>query len=377
MSVREILIQEIAKNFKALPPSVTEPLFSENLISPFHLELPKKILLQAQNFVQACFQMRESPDYLARFTHDIQLRGLIDPGNKSILMSYDFHLDAEENLKLIEVNTNAAFLAVADSLYRAVKIPQPVSDFKISEIKDNILQELRLHGKNTAKPKIAIIDDNPQSQRLYVEFLLFNELFKSWGFDSGIFDYRETPLDADFVYNRTTDFYFEDASYKQLRENFLNKKICFSPNPFEYFVLADKQRMIDWQTDYNLARPEMQSCLLKSMDLNTSTADEIWSQRKKFFFKPKQAFGSKQTYRGESISRKYFDEILDKNFIAQEFAPAPEKNFETPQGVQSYKYDLRFYAYQGRVQSAIARLYQGQVTNSKTPYGGFACVQFT
>ena len=41
---------------------------------------------------------------------------------------------------------------------------------------------------------------------------------------------------------------------------------------------------------------------------------------------------------------------------------------------QSFKADLRAYAYQGQVQLFAARLYQGQTTNFRTPGGGFAPV---
>jgi hypothetical protein len=40
------------------------------------------------------------------------------------------------------------------------------------------------------------------------------------------------------------------------------------------------------------------------------------------------------------------------------------------------KYDLRCYAYQGKLQIVIARLYQGQTTNLKTTGGGFTIVKF-
>jgi hypothetical protein len=89
-----------------------------------------------------------------------------------------------------------------------------------------------------------------------------------------------------------------------------------------------------------------------------------------------RSFGSKQSYRGGTISRKMFDEIIHQGFIAQEFVPAPEMEFEAPEGKLSLKYDLRFYAYQDQLQGVIARLYQGQTTNLRTTHGGFAPVIF-
>jgi hypothetical protein len=106
----------------------------------------------------------------------------------------------------------------------------------------------------------------------------------------------------DFIYNRTTDFYFQDDSYKNLKDLFLNKKSCFSPNPFEYFLLADKQRMIDWYQSTSvdtIIREHLPIC----MDLKPENADEIWANRKRFFFKPKTAYGSKQTYGALDRSR--------------------------------------------------------------------------
>jgi hypothetical protein len=368
--IRSRLLEEISKDYKALPLSVSEPLLSENMISDFVVELPRNILKQAQEFVHEIYKLRQSPDYISSLEPEIRKYGLIDPGNKSILMSYDFHVDPLGTLKLIEVNTNAAFLAIAEYLFRAQGLKNPVSDFDITEIKKDILAELKLNGKNISHPKIAIIDEKPETQRLYLEFLLFNEHFNKWGFASKIYDFEEMPGDVDFVYNRHTDFYLEHSKY--LKGLFVAKQCCFSPNPFEYLVLADKHRMIEWE---KFESPIIQKHLPFAKDVTAEPAEEIWSQRKKLFFKPKRAFGSKHTYRGESISRKHFEEILAGDFIAQEFVPAPEHEFKTPEGPQKFKFDLRFYAYQDRVQSIIARVYQGQVTNSKTKYGGFAAVK--
>ncbi len=38
------------------------------------------------------------------------------------------------------------------------------------------------------------------------------------------------------------------------------------------------------------------------------------------------------------------------------------------------KFDVRNYVYDGAVQWLAARVYQGQVTNFRTPEGGFAAV---
>lgn len=369
-------------HFSSLP---MEELVSENMISYFNVELSSKVLKQAQDFVRTIYNLRQSPEYLNALAPEIANKGLRDPGNKSIMMSYDFHIDENGNLRLIEVNTNAAFLLLGQQMYLSKNVPTPLP-FEFTDIQKMILEELRLQNKTIANPHIAITDEAPSEQRMYIEFIAYNELFKSWGWNSEILDYKDLfkKGSPDFIYNRYTDFFLTDPSSQELRKRFLDQSVCLSPNPFEYLLLADKQRMIEWVSgDYMNAMPlsPEEQQLIKTVvpqcfDLTEANATKAWEQRKKLFFKPKNAFGSKQSYKGASISRKNFDEITGKDIIAQEYIPAPELIFATPQGEQSFKFDLRFYAYQDQIQMALARIYQGQVTNLRTPYGGFAPIIF-
>lgn len=385
---KSAFIQHLRKSYPDLKQQPLEEVLSENLFSPFQLELPQAVLKQAQDIISAIFELREQPQYLRHYSESLAAKNLQDPGNKSIVMSYDFHLNENQELKLIEINTNAGFLALGHEMYKVRQAPLPVDDFSLQEIADNVCTEIQLQGKECSDNlKVAIIDNQPQEQKLYPEFLLYNELFKSRGWDSRIFDYRSVLNDfsPDFIYNRHTDFFLTESEAIGLRRKFDNKAICFSPNPFEYFMIADKQRLIDWSQPGFLEAMGMSSekCKIikqavpKSYDAKPSNADEVWGLRKKLFLKPKNAFGSKQSYKGASISRKAFEDLIKEETIAQEYIPAPEVRFETPQGPTKFKYDLRCYAYQGRLQLVAARLYQGQVTNLKTLWGGFTCVQFT
>lgn len=387
MKEKTEFIHQIRSSFKGLQNEPLESIIAENLISPFTVELPASVLKQAQDIVAGLFAMREKKSYQTHYSDLIAMKGLKDPGNKSIMMSYDFHVDENQDLKLIEVNTNASFLALGHEMYKSKNIPLPVSDFTFDEVRRDIILEMNLQGKDASKDlKIAITDDKPSEQRLFVEFLVYNELFKSWGWDSRIIDYRDLfkTFDPEFIYNRYTDFFLTDTSSVLLRDKFLAKDVCLSPNPYEYLLLADKQRLIDWSQEgffeaQGLSEADialLRKAVPRSYDVNAVSAEEVWAHRKKLFFKPKNAFGSKQSYRGSSISHKAFQELIKEDTIGQEYVPASEQTFETPAGPQAFKYDLRCYAYQGRLQLVVARLYQGQVTNLKTPYGGFACVSF-
>ncbi|MBO9666720.1 MAG: hypothetical protein J7501_07880 [Bdellovibrio sp.] len=387
MSLKAEYISQLRSAYKGLENEPLESHISDNLLSPFIVELPQSVLKQAQDVVSTLFALREKKSYQLHYQELAGMKGFKDPGNKSIMMSYDFHLDEQQNLRLIEVNTNASFLALGTELYKARKLPMPVSDFSFDETRQDILTEMSLQGKKPHSPfKVAITDDKPSEQRLFIEFLVYNELFKSWGWDSRIVDYRDLFKDfsPEFIYNRYTDFFLNEDSSTILREKFVNGEVCLSPNPYEYLLLADKQRMIEWSQEgflesHGMTAEQIQlirTVVPHSYDLNTTDIETIWALRKKLFFKPKNAFGSKQSYKGASISRKAFDELPKADTIGQEFVQAPELPFNTPEGSQNFKYDLRCYAYQGRLQLVVARLYQGQVTNLRTPYGGFACVLF-
>lgn len=389
MNLKNEFISHLQKSFRGFQEKSNNDLnrlISENLLSPFKIRLPKNLLAEAQQTVKTLFAMRESAAYQNFYSPALTELGLSDPGNKSIAMSYDFHVTNDNHLKLIEVNTNAAFLTMGYEMYRLSNVALPIDDFSSDEIRLNIEQELRLqHKAPPANLNIATIDDHPEQQRLFIEFLLYDEYFKSWGWNSDIKDFREIDVNKiDVIYNRHTDFLFSNPECNFLKSSFNQRTVCVSPNPHEYFLLADKQRLIDWHDQRNLVtwgvsrndQELIRSVVPECLSIDRNTFESLWGQRKKFFFKPKRAFGSKSSYKGASISRKAFDELIDRDFIAQEYVSAPEHLFETPSGPQSFKYDLRCYAYQGHLQLIVARLYQGQVTNLRTPLGGFACVEF-
>lgn len=385
--MKSSFIRHLKQKYPSLGIEDFEHSISENLLCPHVLQLPKSVLSQAQQFVKAAFHLRSQPEYLAHYQTQLEQKNLKDPGNNAIMMSYDFHLDSAQDLKLIEINTNAAFLGLGAEFYESQNL-SPQTGFTTADIRLCIEQELRQQGKQVpAHLNIVITDEGPSEQKLFAEFLLFNEAFKSWGWQSRIVDTRDlsqgekTP---DFVYNRNTDFFFESESTRLLKTWFESRESCISPNPFEYYLLADKQRLIDWRSPGFLERmnltPQNIETILRGVplcyDSKTSSTEEIWAHRKNLFFKPKNAYGSKQSYRGSSISRKTFDALFVEDVIAQEYIPAPEIEYETPEGLQKFKYDLRCYAYRDQLQLVIARVYQGQVTNLKSPYGGFALVHF-
>jgi len=340
-----------------------------NMISPFKLELPKKILRDARAFVEGLFDYRQR----TAETHSIasQHPHLKTVKNSSILMALDFHINEQGDLKLIEVNTNASFYVMSTILYNTHNLKWLDGVEPLALLKESIYNEIKLvQGKAPLNPHIVIVDENPKEQRLYVEFLIYQELFQSWGWTCEIKDIAEVTK-CDFVYNRSTDFYLEKPASQKL-VGLLQNDVVVSPNPQEYFFLADKSKLHSLH-----AESALQKYTLASQKMTLENSQQLWSERKKWFFKPANSHGSKQSYRGGSVSKKAFEELLKIESIAQEFVPAPVKTFKDAQGVDhEFKYDLRVYFYQNQVHGAVARLYKGQVTNSQTPLGGFAAVEF-
>ena len=371
MKSKQDYLKYLCQEFPNLDYTALEQMTSDQLFSPFQVKISQDILDQAQDAIQKIYTHRSQPEYTAKHFPALEKLGLNNPHNRSIAMSYDFHIDSQAQLKIIEINTNAAFLVLGYYLYQALELKLPYPEYSLDVLKNNILNELELNqNKKFSEPRICITDDKPTEQRLYLEFLAYHSLFQKWGWKSEIQDYREIDYSKyDFIYNRYTDFLLTDPSSEKMKEAFNQKKICLSPQPYEYHLLADKERLLEF---YESA--EIQKYIPKSFILNLENAEETWTQRKNYFLKPLRSFGSKQTYKAASISRKLFEEIKSQNFMAQEYIQAPSQTFQSPEGPVDLKYDLRVYAYEGQAQLVIARLYSGQVTNLKTPYGGFAAV---
>ncbi len=367
MSLKSSFIQHLIKKYPDISAEVFDALVAEQLISPFQVTLSPEVLKNIQHQITQYWSLRDwGTSHLAEKYISLDLR---KPKNFSACMSYDFHLNADNQLELIEINTNAAFLALGLELYDFYNIQNAVP-FMEKDLLDMFMNELQLCGYASTE-NIGIVDSKPAEQRLYLEFLIYQQMFKRHGTAATIIDVADVTTSPQFLYNRYTDFYLQDEASKHLRSLFNSSQVNLSPQPWDYFLLADKQRLIDWNLQSDIEKP---SSLLPVHDLALANKEEIWKDRKNLFFKPKNSFGSKQAYRGASISKSTFETVFADNFIAQQMSHPSEIEMVYDGIPTKYKFDLRCYAYQDKLQMIIARLYQGQTTNLRTAGGGFACV---
>jgi hypothetical protein len=318
---------------------------------------------------------------------------------RGAFLGFDFHL-TPAGPRLVEINTNAggAFLnAAARDAQRACcpAAEKFFDDASTRSLEDELFRmlqrEWRLARGDRELRSIAIVDENPREQYLYPEFLLARRMLNERGIrtviaDPGALEIRDERLLADgepvdLVYNRLTDFYLEKPESAVIRAAYERDLAVLTPHPRAHALYSDK-RNLELLSDGNALRDlgaeeATIALLLAGVPLTLEvTADSAhwWDARKDWFFKPRHGFGSRGAYRGDKLTRRVFGDITRGNYIAQQFTPPSERWRTVAAGRESFKVDVRCYAYDGKVQLMAARLYQGQTTNFRTAGGGFAPV---
>jgi hypothetical protein len=187
------------------------------------------------------------------------------------------------------------------------------------------------------------------------------------------------------VYNRLTDFGFDEPVHAVLRQAYLDGAAVVTPHPRAHALYADKRNLVALSDDALLAewgvdsetRAVLAAAIPRTELLVPDWAEDFWARRKGLFFKPALGYGSKAAYRGDKMTKRVFEEVLAGNYVAQALVPPSSVVVEVAGEMTELKVDVRGYAYDGRVQLVAARLWQGQTTNFRTPGGGFARVVAT
>ncbi len=359
-------------------------------VSPHPAPLTSTQLQQMVAIAKALFDLRHNQAYREAIFPEAPEITAFDPGHDSVMMGYDFHL-TEQGPVLIEVNTNAGgsllgWIAFARRFGHPEEMPTSVR----ARLLQTFAEEWRLFGGGGDCPdRIAVVDENPEEQHLFPEMEWFAELFRSWGVDCRVADPSELTFDGDalrldgkrldLVYNRHTDFYLNTPSMTAIKQAYLKQKICLTPNPHTYGLLADKRRLL------RLADPAFRAQLALSPEAEAALAggllecrllkdwdrEALWAERKQYVFKPVAHFGGKGVLLGKSTSHKRFDELPPAETLVQRLAPP---SLTAVEGDKPMKTDYRLFVYQDQVLRITARLYHGQLTNLRTEGGGFAPV---
>jgi len=325
----------------------------------------------------------------------------LDPGPRGAFLGYDFHLGAD-GPHLIEINTNAGGALLNVALARAqraccVEVENALSapgagDEAEAEFLAMFRREWSLQRADAPLRSIAIVDSDPASQYLYPEFLMFRELFERAGLAASILDpaeleFRDGALHAggreiDLVYNRLTDFYFEQPSSAALRAAYESSAVVVTPGPRAHAIYADKRHLAllsnaDALRAMGVSAHAIQllaEAVPATVVVSDSNRDDLWKERKRNFFKPTGGYGSKAAYRGDKLTRGVWEEMAGRSYVAQRIALPTERTVMVDEREVPLKLDVRCYVYDGAVQLVASRLYQGQTTNFRTQGGGFAPV---
>lgn len=323
-----------------------------------------------------------------------------DPGPVGVFMGYDFHIEAD-GPKLIEVNTNAGGAFLIAPLARAQRsccqdAGQSRGRTDADQFESAVLQmfqsEWSRQGRSGSPRRVAIVDDDPEAQYLYPEFVLAQRFFERHGIEAVVADGRHLLYDQgtlqvgsgpiDLVYNRLVDFALAQPEHAALKSAYLDGAVVVTPNPRAHALFADKRNLtlLSDPEQFRLfgVGPEEVQVLAtgvpRTITVTPGNADELWTKRKRLFFKPAGGHGSKAAYRGNKLTRSVWAQITTGSYVAQAFAAPGERAVLVDQSSEFLKADIRLYTYAGGVLLAAAQLYQGQTTNLRTPGGGFAPV---
>ncbi|MEW5756255.1 MAG: hypothetical protein AB1810_08110 [Pseudomonadota bacterium] len=327
--------------------------------------------------------------------------GLLDPGPLGVFLGYDFHLGAL-GPQLIEINTNAGGALLNTVLARAQRACCAEAEgltagpVDLAWLEEHFFQmfmsEWRRQRGDRPLRSLAIVDDAPQTQYLYPEFLLFRQLFERFGVQAFIVDakdlawhpggLRHGDVVIDMVYNRLTDFSLAQPEHVALLHAYGAGDVVLTPHPRAHALYADKRNLTVLSDQALLRSWGVSDAVLEvlaagipyTVIADPAHADELWAARRTLFFKPAAGFGAKAAYRGDKLTRRVWAEILAGQYVAQALVPPSERIARHDDTPLTLKLDLRNYVYDGKVQLLAARLYQGQTTNFRTPGGGFSPV---
>jgi len=206
-------------------------------------------------------QLQQMRDVISAVERVVRLPGWNDePGNAQhsslgVFYGYDFHLN-EQGVHLIEINSNAGggFLnALLTDSQQVVELPgKPVAVENLGRTFLAMFQnEWRLSRSGAPLKSIAIVDEQPEGQYLYPEFLLAKKLFESAGVavhiaDPSALHTRDDGLYAgeqkvDLIYNRLTDFSLQQ--HPQLLSASKKQQVVLTPGPAHYARYADKRNL--------------------------------------------------------------------------------------------------------------------------------------
>lgn len=386
-------LDSILQQFKAANPDVLQQAH-DNLFSNIAILITAEQLSLMQGVIAAIEHVVALPVWQQQMLGEAYQQ--YTPANPGVFFGYDFHLNAE-GAHLIEINTNAggAFLG---ALFEQSQRNEALGGRSLAmgnleqEFVEMFRHEWQLQRGMIPLRTVAIVDEMPQSQYFYPEFILARQMFERAGIKAFIADPAEFKAaedglfigdtKIDLIYNRLTDFSLQH--FPALLHAYRQNQLVLTPHPHAYTLYADKRNLAVLTDSVRLRSLGVDESAIATLEagipltrlVEERDTEQWWKERKDWFFKPATGYGGKGSYRGDKLTQRVFGEIVQGGYVAQRKAMPGEVMVRVAGAVATaFKYDVRCYVYEGQVQLVIARLYQGQTTNFRTAGGGFALVR--
>ena len=354
--------------------------------------------------VALCFRIAHSPQWQGRVDAGAPPHLLHVPGNFGVFMGYDFHL-TPSGPRLIEINTNAGGALVNGLHTAALCDPErlacvcaelmPVADMEarlVAQFRDELAAA---RGPEAALRRVAIADLDPRAQFLYPEFELFRALFARAGIDARICDTRELARRARPAASPSATGPPTSCTCATPTSRSRRRARTRCATPISRAASSSHLRRASttcWPTSAAWCCSRRRRSWRRSARHRTSESCSrrscprrgCWRSRMRTrcgacaatgSSSPATAFGSRAVYRGDKLSRRRFAELLlEPGYLVQRRVEPGELAVATSDGVRRMKFDVRAYAYRDQVLLLGARVYQGQVTNLRSPGGGFSAI---
>lgn len=165
-----------------------------------------------------------------------------------------------------------------------------------------------------------------------------------------------------------------------LREACEAGAVVLTPHPRAQALFADKRHLVTQGDAALLAawgvtdddRRLLHAAIPRTTQVTPHNADALWAKRRHLFFKPTTGFGSRAAYRGDKLTRRVWKHIMAGDAVAQALVPPSERLVDVNGEPTRLELDLRACTDRGAVQLLAARTRSGQITNIRTPGGGFS-----
>lgn len=365
-----------------------------HLFSPFALFVDRATLDAIAGIARSVVDVARNPHYVAHVLRWAPEIARCNPGSPGGVLGLDFHLTVE-GPRLIEINTNPGGLLLGSEMLDVVSACAPNAWVPWVAPRDARAATLEAWVRDMtlqrdARPaRLAIVDADPTAQFLYPEFELYRQGFSELGIEALIcapeaLTWRDGALHhegraVDAVYNRLTDFALGEPASAPLATAYRAGAIALTPHPRAHAVFADKRNLIALGDAARLSKwgvdpgdiERLTAAIPETRLLDDAVRDRLWTERKLYFFKPAAGYGSRGSYRGDKLTRSTWDALAGGTYVAQRVAPP---SVRVAAGGGELKADVRCFADDSGVLLFLARLYQGQTTNMRTPGGGFAAV---